>query len=200
MLVRFRTSPLNSLNVRFLPDPAYQTQAILSHDDDVWYSPSDLEFAFQSWRQLGRYRVTGALPRCYSRDGKTNKLSYHPCRKGSDWYALVLTNLAFVHISLMDYYSSPEAIPTLVRQHVDSKFNCEDIGMNYVASMLTCSGPLHVQGLERYQNQDPKEGISRGGGHQGKRNGCLNYFEEVVGFLPLVRQMGSVKRGMDWFN
>ncbi|KAK0649861.1 glycosyl transferase family 64 domain-containing protein [Cercophora newfieldiana] len=197
--IRYRRSSHNSLNQRFIPDPLYETQAILSHDDDVMWEPSDLEFVFQTWRQLGRYRITGALPRCFSRNDK-GSLSYHPCKKGNDWYSLVLTNLAFVHISFMDYYSSSEQIPTTIRAHVEENFNCEDLAMNYMASMLTCTGPLHVQGKAKVTNQDPKKGISRGGNHFAKRNRCLNYFEEVIGFFPLVQQMGSIHRGMDWFN
>jgi hypothetical protein len=30
--------------------------------------------------------------------------------------------------------------------YVDDKFNCEDIALNFVASMLTCEGPLLVRG------------------------------------------------------
>ncbi|KAK5655187.1 hypothetical protein OQA88_6086 [Cercophora sp. LCS_1] len=193
--VRYRMSERNSLNMRLIPFAEYETQAILQHDDDVWYEPKDLEFVFQTWRQLGRYRVTGALPRCFSRNDK-GELWYHSCKTGQDWYSLVLTNLAFVHISFMDYYSSDETIPTLIRQHVDSVFNCEDIAMNYIASMLTCTGPLHVLGKENYHNQNPKGGISTGGSHMSKRNKCLNVFEQVIGFLPLVHQMGSIQRGV----
>jgi hypothetical protein len=196
--VRYRVSERNSLNMRLIPDPEYRTQAILQHDDDVWYEPADLEFVFQAWRQLGRYRVTGALPRCYSRNNQ-GKLQYHQCGEGNDWYALVLTNLAFVHISLMDYYSSDEQIPTLIREHVDEVFNCEDLAINYIASMLTCTGPLHVMGKEHYKNQDPKGGISTSGSHMPRRHNCLNYFEEVIGFLPLVHQMGSIQRGVPHF-
>lgn len=197
--IRYRLSARNSLNMRLLPDPLYATQAILQHDDDVWYTPSDLEFVFQVWRQLGRYRLTGALPRCYSRDAKTKQLSYHQCRKDNDWYALVLTGLAFVHVSLMDYYSSNATMPTRIRAHVDEVVNCEDLAMNYIVSMLTCQGPLHVMGNEHFQNMNPKGGISTKGGHMSKRNKCLNVFEELVGFMPLVQQMGSVQRGLPLF-
>jgi len=197
--VRYRVSERNSLNMRLIPDPDYTTKAILQHDDDVWYEPADLEFVFQAWRQMGQYRVTGALPRCVSRN-KEKKLQYHQCSAGNDWYALVLTNLAFVHISLMDYYSSDEIIPTLIREHVDEVFNCEDIAMNYIASMLTCNGPLHVMGKDHYKNQDPKGGISTSGTHMSRRHNCLNRFEEIIGFLPLVHQMGSIQRGVPHFN
>ncbi|KAK0702142.1 glycosyl transferase family 64 domain-containing protein [Lasiosphaeris hirsuta] len=196
--VRYRMSERNSLNMRLIPFAEYRTQAILQHDDDVWYEPADLEFVFRTWRQLGRYRVTGALPRCYSRNDK-GVLSYGQCREGQDWYALVLTNLAFVHISLMDYYSSDEPIPTLIREHVDEVFNCEDLAINYIASMLTCNGPLHVMGKEHYYNQDPKGGISTSGGHMSRRHACLNYFEQVIGFFPLVHSMGSIQRGVPHF-
>ncbi|KAK0723532.1 exostosin 2 [Lasiosphaeria miniovina] len=197
--VRYRTSERNSLNNRLFPDPEYQTQAVLTHDDDVWYEPDDVEFVFQTWRQLGRYRLTGALPRCYSRNDK-GLLQYHQCRDGSDWYALILTGLSFVHVSFLDYYWSDEAIPTRIRQHVDEAFNCEDLAMNYVASMLTCAGPLNVIGKHPYTNLDPKGGISRKGNHMPLRHNCLNVFEHIVGFLPLVHSMGSIKRGTPHFN
>ncbi|KAK3356592.1 glycosyl transferase family 64 domain-containing protein [Lasiosphaeria hispida] len=196
--IRYRMSERNSLNMRLVPFAEYRTQAILQHDDDVWYEPGDLEFVFQTWRQLGRYRVTGALPRCYSRNDK-GLLQYGQCREGQDWYALVLTNLAFVHISLMDYYSSTEPIPTLIREHVDEVFNCEDLAINYIASMLTCNGPLHVMGKDHYENQDPKGGISTSGTHMTRRHACLNYFEQVIGFFPLVHSMGSIQRGVPHF-
>ncbi|KAK3375559.1 family 64 glycosyltransferase [Lasiosphaeria ovina] len=194
--VRHRMSERNSLNMPLVADPLYETQAILQHDDN---EPGDLEFVFQAWRQMGRYRVTGALPRCYSRN-EQGLLQYGQCREGSDWYALVLANLAFVHISLMDYYSLDQRIPTLIREHADEVFNCEDLAINYVVSMLTCTGPLHVMGKEHYKNQDPKGGISTTGGHMSKRHNCLNVFEKIVGFLHLVQQMGSIQRGVPHFN
>lgn len=197
--VRYRMSEVNSLNMRLVPFAEYETQAVLSHDDDVWYEPDDLEFVFQTWRQTGRYRVTGALPRCYSRNDK-GELAYRACKEGQDWYSLVLTNLAFVHISFMDYYSSADTIPTLIRQHIDSVFNCEDIGMNYIASMLTCTGPLHVIGKQHYYNQDPKGGISTTGSHMSKRHKCMNVFEEIIGFMPLQQQYGSIQRGVPHYK
>jgi len=197
--IRYRVSEYNCLNNRFMPDPEYRTQAILQHDDDVWYEPDDLEFAFQTWRQLGRYKITGALPRCYSRNSQ-GRLQYHQCAEGQDWYSLVLTNLAFVHISFMDYYSSDAPIPTALRDHVDKVFNCEDIAMNYLASMLTCTGPLHVMGRQRYHNQDPPGGISTLQTHMARRHDCLNVFAQKMGYFPLVQQMGSIQRGVPHFS
>lgn len=202
--VRHHVPNSNSLNNRFIPDPSYTTQAIFHSDDDLWFEPSDLEFAFQVWRQLGRYKVTGALPRCYSRE-KDGRLAYTQCGEGTDWYSMIITNLAFVHISFMDFYSSPAAdqgvyaIPTQMRQYVDEHFNCEDIAMNFMASMLTCSGPLHVMGKEHYTHQDPTGGISKQGGHWAARQKCMVEFEKIMGFCPLVKQMGSIQRGVPNF-
>ncbi|KAM3552943.1 hypothetical protein MY1884_006930 [Beauveria asiatica] len=56
--VRYRQSPVNSLNQKLWPDPAYKTKAILLGDDDVYYHPSDVEFAFGAWREFGRDRMT----------------------------------------------------------------------------------------------------------------------------------------------
>jgi len=194
--VRYRPSPRNSLNEKLWPDPEYRTKAILLSDDDVYYQPSDLEFVFQTWRKFGQNRLTGALARCASL-AKNGEWKYGFCSKKEeeDVYSMIITNLAFAHISFLDYYSSDDPSMTTIRKYVDDKLNCEDIALNYVASMLTCSGPLLVRGRQPYFNYEPAQGISRKPGHLEARSKCLNDFTEIFGFMPLVNETGHIERG-----
>ncbi|KAM3496781.1 hypothetical protein MY10362_009848 [Beauveria mimosiformis] len=193
--VRYRQSPVNSLNQKLWPDPAYQTQAILLSDDDVYYHPSDMEFAFQAWREFGRDRMTGALARCANpiEDGK---LKYSLCSKDQDAYNMVLTGLAFSHISFMDYYWSDEADMTNMRNYVNEHMNCEDIAMNHVTSLLTGQGPLQVAGHKRFVNMEPAAGISRKPGHIQARSKCLDDFADIFRCKALIDETGHMQRSV----
>ncbi|KGQ07664.1 Exostosin-2 [Beauveria bassiana D1-5] len=193
--VRYRQSPVNSLNQKLWPDPAYKTQAILLSDDDVHYHPSDVEFAFQAWRAFGRHRMTGALARC-AEPIEDGKLRYSLCAEDQDAYAMVLTNLAFAHISFLDYYWSDEADMTRMREYVDRHMNCEDIAMNHVTSLLTGQGPLQVAGRKRYVNMEPASGISRKPGHIGARSQCLDDFADIFGCKALINETGHIQRSV----
>lgn len=195
--VRYRKPPRDSLNEKLWPDPAYRTQAILLSDDDVFYRPEDLEFVFQTWRKFGRTRLTGALARCASLT-HNGEWDYNFCtrREHENVYSLILTNLAFTHISLLDYYFSDDVAVTKIRKYVDEKFNCEDIALNFVASALTQSGPLLVRGRNQYVNLDPAGGISRKPGHMEARSKCLNVFANAFDCMPLVNETARIEHGV----
>ncbi|KAM3452741.1 hypothetical protein MY3296_004310 [Beauveria thailandica] len=193
--VRYRQSPVNSLNQKLWPDPAYKTKAILLSDDDVYYHPSDLEFAFGAWREFGQDRMTGALARC-AEPIEAGKLKYSFCSKDQDAYAMVLTNLAFSHISFLDYYWSDEADMTKIRNYVDQHTNCEDIAMNHVTSLLTGQGPLQVTGHKRYVNMEPAAGISRKPGHVQARSKCLDDFADIFKCKALINETSHIQRSV----
>ncbi|KAG5917068.1 hypothetical protein E4U53_004242 [Claviceps sorghi] len=193
--VRYRKSPVNSLNQKMWPDPTYKTQAIFLCDDDIYYKPKDLEFVFQSWRKFGRRRMTGGFTRCAKQDGATGNYTYTFCSKG-DNYNLILTGLSFAHISFLDYYSSNDPFPTKIRAYVDEHFNCEDLAMNYVVSMLTSEGPLCVKGNEPYVSYVPKVGISAKPGHFEARTRCLNDYKEFFGCMPLIEETSHIEVGV----
>jgi len=194
--VRYRASARNSLNEKFIVDPAYQTRAILLSDDDVYLQPSDLEFAFQMWREFGQNRITGVLARCCSLSSSTKAWDYNFCENG-EFYNLVLTNLAFVDVAYLEYYSSQDADMVQIRDYTDKVFNCEDLALNFVVSRLTCSGPLLIRGHEAHVNYDPKSGLSRNPNHMDTRSKCLNEFSKILGVMPLVEQSGRAVRGLD---
>ncbi|KAI6782774.1 Exostosin-3 [Emericellopsis cladophorae] len=209
--VRYRTPAHDSLNEKLRPDPGYRTAAILLSDDDVFYRPSDLEFVFQIWREFGQDRLVGALARCISsgRAGDRHadargSWEYNFCTPSSSWgggdgdgetYSMVLTNLAFTHVSFLDHYFSDAGPAVRMRQVVDDAFNCEDIAFNYMVSYLTGRGPLLVRGRDQYVNMDPPAGISRNKGHLEARGQCLNDFAQILGCMPLVDVKGRMERG-----
>ncbi|KAK7424291.1 hypothetical protein QQX98_000559 [Neonectria punicea] len=195
--VRFRVSKRNSLNEKLWPDPDYKTQAILLSDDDVYYHPKDLEFVFQSWRKFGQHRLVGALARCSTVDAYGNwKYNFCSNKEEEDVYSMVLTNLCFSHISFLDYYSSNETTMNEIRDYVDDGFNCEDIALNYVQSLLTGDGPLLVNGREKYVNFVPSKGISTKKGHMEARSQCLNDFAKMFECMPLVDETAHIQKGV----
>jgi len=192
--VRHRMSTANSLNQKLLPDAGFQTQAILLSDDDVHYDAADLDFVFQQWRAHGRNRLTGAFARCVDQNPDNGQWQYGWC-KGHESYSMVLTGLSFVHMAFLDYYSSEDPLMTRVRAYVDEHFNCEDIAMNFVTSMLTCEGPLQVSGLHRPTNEAPKAGISTKPGHLEARHACISSYVDMFGHMPLVETSEYISRG-----
>ncbi|KAF4986806.1 hypothetical protein FGRMN_10666 [Fusarium graminum] len=193
--VRYRKSKKNSLNQKFLPDPAYRTQGILLSDDDWNYNTTgDLEYVFQQWRKAGMHRLTGAFARCWQYNNIGNP-TYNSNCKGQDGYSMILSGLAFTHISYLEYYHSEDDIVTGVRELVDAAFNCEDIALNFLVSMLTCEGPLLVLGKDKLDHQAARSGISTKPGHGRQRNECLRKFVDMFGYMPLKEVTGYVKRG-----
>lgn len=197
--VRYRMATKDSLNEKLLPDPTYSTQAVLLSDDDIYYEPEDLEFVFQSWRAYGKMRMTGSYARCAIKDWRgawkytfcSQKLS--PKKKMP--YNLVLSNLAFTHIAVLDYYSSSDPTMTKVREYVDDNLNCEDIAMNHVTSIVTGHGPLLVEGREKISNLNPPKGISTRAGHMTARTKCVNDFTQFFGCMPLVNESVRIAYG-----
>ncbi|OAQ64947.1 exostoses (multiple)-like 3 [Pochonia chlamydosporia 170] len=195
--VRYRHSKENSLNQKLLPDPAYETQAIFLSDDDIYFKPRDLEFVFQSWRKFGRRRMTGGFTRCAVREAN-GKWKYSFCSKdeGHNNYNMILSGLAFAHISFLDYYSSQDEIPKKIRAYVDEHFNCEDIAMNFLTSLLTGEGPLLVKGKDPYVSFVPTNGISTKPGHIEARSKCINDYNDMFKCMPLIDETAHIEPGV----
>ncbi|KAH8885560.1 exostosin-2 [Thozetella sp. PMI_491] len=193
--VRYRASERNSLNEKLRPDPGYNTQAVLLSDDDVYYEPSDLDFVFQTWRKYGRNRITGAFARCVVANPDGGGYWYDFCRS-QPHYSLVLTGLAFIHVSFLDYYHSDDALMTKIRDHVEKVFNCEDIALNFIAAMLTCEGPLQITGAKPAVNRDPPVGLSRNAPHMSVRLECINLFPSMFGYMPLFNTTERIVLGV----
>ncbi|KAG4421872.1 hypothetical protein IFR04_004984 [Cadophora malorum] len=180
--VRHRMSEVNSMNNRLTPDPLLKTQAVFSSDDDVYFTPSDLEWGFQIWRNYGQNRIVGAHGRCVGGGQES-------------YYQMVLVGLAFIHVKFMGFYASAHPIAVQARNLVDETFNCDDLAMNYIMSMLTCQGPLQLRGQKPWHDLGSPDGISHKSDHQQTRDRCLRSFEDWMGGSPLVNVTGHMRRG-----
>lgn len=192
--VRYKVPPQNSLNDKLTVNREYKTQAIFLSDDDVYFRPADLEFVFQSWRLYGRKQLVGGMARCTSLDDR-GIWKYDFCESKPS-YNMIITNLAFAHIAILDAYNSDDSVATTMREYVDEKFNCEDIALNFIAASLSGSGPLLVRGRYQYVDISPSVGISKDPRHMETRSTCVNHFVKTMGCMPLVDVEGRMEDGV----
>ena len=101
--------------------------------------------------------------------------------QGANLLQVVLVGLAFIHVKFMGFYASAHPIAVQARNLVDETFNCDDLAMNYIMSMLTCQGPLQLRGQKPWHDLGSPDGISHKSDHQQKRDRCLRSFEDWMG-------------------
>ncbi|KAF7257777.1 hypothetical protein EG68_04368 [Paragonimus skrjabini miyazakii] len=85
----------NSLNNRFLPLDLIQTEAILSLDDDVTLTVSEIEKGFSVWKE-NRERLVGYPERDFEFRSSSKDWAYK-VNSRSKSYSMILTGAAFFH-------------------------------------------------------------------------------------------------------
>lgn len=88
-------------------------------------------------------------------------------------------------MAFLEYFHSADPLMTKMRAFIDDVFNCDDIGFNFVVSMLTCKGPLQVWGSHNLQFTHAETGIHTRPGHRELRDKCLRHYTEMLGYNPL---------------
>lgn len=171
----------NSLNNRFLPFDAIETDAIFSMDDDSPLRPDEIVFAFRVWRE-SRDRIVGFPGRYHAWDSIQNTWMYnsnHSCE-----LSMVLTGGAFFHkyYSYLYSYFMPESI----RSIVDRFMNCEDIAMNFLVAHLTRKPPIKVTSRWTFHCANCASSLSEDDSHFRERHECLNIFASIYGYMPLL--------------
>ncbi|KAH9367413.1 hypothetical protein HPB48_004008 [Haemaphysalis longicornis] len=171
----------NSLNNRFLPFSAIETEAVLSMDDDVHLRHDEIVFGFRVWREA-RDRIVGFPGRYHAWD--TESKSWHYSWSLSCELSMVLTGAAFLHKHYFYLYSY--AMPQAIRDRVDEYMNCEDIAMNFLVSHITRKPPLKVTSRHKFECPKCTASLSYDNSHCEKRHKCLNFFVRVYGYTPLL--------------
>ncbi|XP_077565116.1 exostosin-3-like [Haemaphysalis longicornis] len=171
----------NSLNNRFLPFSAIETEAVLSMDDDVHLRHDEIVFGFRVWREA-RDRIVGFPGRYHAWD--TESKSWHYSWSLSCELSMVLTGAAFLHKHYFYLYSY--AMPQAIRDRVDEYMNCEDIAMNFLVSHITRKPPLKVTSRHKFECPKCTASLSYDNSHCEKRHNCLNFFARVYGYTPLL--------------
>lgn len=175
-------APKNSLNNRFLPFDAIETEAVLSVDDDALLRHDEILFGFRVWRE-NRDRVVGFPGRFHAWD-LNNNAAWNYNSNYSCELSMVLTGAAFFHkyYTYLYTYSLPQAI----RDKVDEYMNCEDIAMNFLVSHITRKPPVKVTSRWTFRCPGCPISLSEDDTHFQERHRCINYFAQIFGYMPLL--------------
>ncbi|BES95065.1 Exostosin family [Nesidiocoris tenuis] len=171
----------NSLNNRFLPYEAIETEAVLSVDDDAHLRHDEIIFGFRVWREQ-RDRVVGFPGRFHALDLNHGGWLYNS--NYSCELSMVLTGAAFVHKYYLYMYSY--WLPQAIRDKVDEYMNCEDVAMNFLVSHLTRKPPVKVTSRWTFRCPGCPVSLSEDDTHFQERHKCINFFTQVFGYTPLL--------------
>lgn len=171
----------NSLNNRFVPYDAIETEAVLSVDDDAHLRHDEIMFGFRVWREQ-RDRVVGFPGRFHALD-----LNYGGWLYNSNYsceLSMVLTGAAFIHKYYTYMYT--HWLPQAIRDKVDEYMNCEDIAMNFLVSHITRKPPVKVTSRWTFRCPGCPVSLSEDDTHFQERHKCINFFTQVFGYTPLL--------------
>lgn len=171
----------NSLNNRFLPFEAIETEAVLSIDDDAHLRHDEIVFGFRVWREE-RDRVVGFPGRYHAWD--INHTSWLYNSNYSCEMSMVLTGAAFFHKYYAYLYSY--VMPEAIRDKVDEYVNCEDIAMNFLVSHITRKPPVKVTSRWTFRCPGCADNLSTDKSHFEERHKCINFFVRIYGYMPLL--------------
>ncbi|XP_015365982.1 PREDICTED: exostosin-3 [Diuraphis noxia] len=171
----------NSLNNRFLPYEAIETEAVLSVDDDAHLRHDEIMFGFRVWREQ-RDRVVGFPGRFHALDLNHGGWLYNS--NYSCELSMVLTGAAFVHKYYLYLYSY--WLPQAIRDKVDQYMNCEDIAMNFLVSHVTNKPPVKVTSRWTFRCPGCPVSLSEDETHFLERHKCINFFTKIFGYTPLL--------------
>ncbi|OQR71227.1 hypothetical protein BIW11_01534, partial [Tropilaelaps mercedesae] len=174
----------NKLTNRFYPYKEIETEAVLSLDDDIlMLTPDELEFGFQVWCENSN-KIVGFPSRLHVWDNQTKRWRYE-----SEWLndiSMVLTGAAFYHVEYGRHFFK---MPKYLRDYVDSKFNCEDILMNFLVANLTSGAPpVKVAPRKKFKPDTPPtaaNSLSASLDHMQARSECINEFVKAFSGMPL---------------
>lgn len=171
----------NSLNNRFLPFSAIETEAVLSVDDDAHLRHDEIIFGFRVWREH-RDRLVGFPGRFHAWDVEHNSWNYNS--NYSCELSMVLTGAAFYHKYYSYVYS--EIMAPAIRDMVDEFMNCEDLAMNFLISHITRQPPVKVTSRWTFRCPGCPVSLSEDDSHFQERHKCINFFSRVYGYMPLL--------------
>jgi len=171
----------NSLNNRFLPFSAIETEAVLSVDDDAHLRHDEIIFGFRVWREH-RDRLVGFPGRFHAWDLVHNSWNYNS--NYSCELSMVLTGAAFYHKYYSYLYS--EVMAPAIRDMVDDFMNCEDLAMNFLISHITRKPPVKVTSRWTFRCPGCPVSLSEDDSHFQERHKCINFFSRVYGYMPLL--------------
>ena len=145
--VHFLQQSHDSLNNRFNPSSwINESSPVFVVDDDMKVHLQDLDLLHSVWKTFPE-KLVGFAPRWFSKD-KNGLLRYEyssedpkpsspPGTRPQDGYAIMLTKAMIMSSDMLyEYTCGKTSLHRAVHDMVDIHFNCEDIGMSMIASVL----------------------------------------------------------------
>lgn len=190
-----------SLNNRFAVPHKFRGTCNIIADDDISIEAQELLFIYQIWRK-NQDKLVGPFVRLVSEESSIKRGQFNArnnakklvYRDSSEEYNIVLTKLMFLHQEFLDHYLSKSM--GKLRNVVDKFGNCEDIAINFSATMLHGS-PLHVDASPHdfgdSRNSGPEyarivsSGIGARQNHWNTRQDCSNEIYGIIRKLPLIQ-------------
>uniref|UniRef100_A0A1A9WW32 Exostosin-2 n=1 Tax=Glossina brevipalpis TaxID=37001 RepID=A0A1A9WW32_9MUSC len=189
----------NRLSNRFFPYKEIETEAILTIDDDInMLTADEVDFGYliyqatkeviadknryEVWREFPD-RIVGFPSRLHVWDNFTSHWRYE-----SEWtneISMVLTGAAFLHKYWNHMYTY--RMPSIIKQMIDSRMNCEDIAMNFLVANVTNKPPIKVTPRKKFKCPEciNNEMLSADLNHMRERSDCINEFRQIYGRMPL---------------
>jgi len=167
------TSPVSNISKRFQAVSDAPTEAVLCLDDDSILTTSEVDFAFEVWKEFTD-RIVGFPARSHYWDDSKHRWVYSS--KLSNSYSMVLTSAAFISRRLASLFLSK--LPPAVLASLQPP--CEHILVNFLAAHLTKLPPVKVSGRRK-----TREGISSQEEWSSLQT-CVNQFAGAFGYMPLV--------------
>lgn len=159
----------DSLNNRFNPITNLETKGVLIADDDIRVNVTDVEYAFEVWKNR-QHSLVGVFPRYHYFDKTNGTYVYDTrCPTLPRQYSIMLTKFMFMHSEYLYAYTC--LMPTRIHQYIDEKVNCEDIAMNMLVTGMTGAKPVAV--MTHVDDFGTTSGISLKPGHVNARSKCV---------------------------
>lgn len=89
-------------------------------------------------------------------------------------------------------------MPSTIRAKVDEFMNCEDIAMNFLVAHQTWKPLIKVTSQWTFRCQDWPINSWEDESHFTKRHFCMQYFEQVYGYMPLLNS--QYRAGSVWLQ
>lgn len=131
---------VNSLTERFRKPKEMRTEVGFWVDDDLQFQPEDIEFGFLVFQQLSGHQFNHRIVGYSGRQLGLDKKGQQTYELHKENYSMVLTNSAFMDMTMLKWFwsSDPRMIESI--KYVDDHMNCEDILMNCKSHWPTRSG------------------------------------------------------------
>ena len=183
--VHFYRTPRNSMNWRYKVPPESTARVYFSIDDDIQVDCKELTRGFRVWQEHAIGDVGPIVsygPRYFN---YVQEKGFDYGRKPEkNFFNIALVGLAFISRHFMDLYYLEVWELERMREYVERKNNCDDIGLNWLVGYFYPElVPIPIKGT--LLNISPKVAQATSSTHYPYRSACIKEFTLIFGVNAL---------------